>query len=79
MSFAQNLLVWIFLVSMWVGVVVNSLPLLITDGYYLLASTLYGITGRRVIKPILIFSIGFLLTITVVLLVERVLIPYNLM
>jgi membrane-associated protease RseP (regulator of RpoE activity) len=74
-SFIQSLIVWIFLMNLF-GAVFNSLPLLITDGYYVLISTLRSITGRDTAKPVFIFSMLLLFSISTTLLVERVIIPY---
>jgi len=74
-SFIQSLIVWIFLMSLF-GAVFNSLPLLITDGYYVLVSALHSITGRNTAKPAFVFSMVLLLSISITFIVERVIIPY---
>jgi len=76
MNFIQSLLAWIFLANLWLGTVFNSLPLLITDGYYVLVSALRSITGRDTAKPVFAFSMILLLSISITFIVERVIIPY---
>ena len=76
MSFIQSLLAWVFLANLWLGAVFNSLPLLITDGYYILVSALHSITGRNTAKPVFALSIVLLLSISITFIVERVIIPY---
>jgi len=76
LGFTQSLLAWVFLMNLWIAIF-NALPLLVTDGYYVLASILQRAAGRSAVKPLFIFSMAIIVSIAVTLLVERILIPFS--
>ena len=84
MSFVQSLLAYIWLINLW-GAVFNSLPIPGLDGCWIYASMLSRATSRLVgdglgwrlgVELPLTSGFTIVMTIAVILLVERVIIPY---